>query len=531
MAAEVGSVTLNGRPLLYRVVDGHAIADGDMDLGDPASLPARVAITGRLRANSMVVQGNQYLWPNGVIPYVIDGSITNQDRVNTAVQHWNSLTPIQLVPRTSQGDYVIFSRDPQNAICLAQVGRMGGAQTITLADACTTANVIHEIGHAVGLFHEQSRTDRDSYVQVLTDNLDKLQAYQFAAQLPIGDTYQVGANAGAYDYGSIMQYGPFGFSKNGQATTVTIPAGIPIGEAPGLSAGDIVAVRQLYGQSTSGVIITTNPPGLTVTVDGATVTTPQQFNWDLGSTHTVTADTQGSGTTRYVFARWNAATDATQTITVTPDLSVLTAHFVKQLKLTSGVGSGNGTISIDPPSPDGYYPVGTTVSITAQPSDGQKFYWWSGTNYFPTHGLGANPAVFTLTDENISYYANFTSDPLAIVTADTPHFQVVIDGNVRTLPIRLRWQPGSNHTLTVQNPLQCTGTGAIRSKFTGWDDGTAGTSTTKSFDGSGDLNVTVHTTSQYYVGSGVSLSGAGAVVLSPASADGYYDHGTQVTIQ
>ena len=104
----------------------------------------------------------------------------------------------------------------------------------------TPAPIIHEIGHAVGLWHEQSRADRDRYVTVLYQNIDKRYIYNFEQELTNG------ADVGSYDTGSIMHYSASGFSRNGQATIETIPPGISIGVAQVLSAADIDGVRRLY---------------------------------------------------------------------------------------------------------------------------------------------------------------------------------------------------------------------------------------------------------------------------------------------
>ena len=67
----------------------------------------------------------------------------------------------------------------------------------------------------------------------------------------------------------------------------SIPAGIPLSNDTGYSAGDIDEIERLYNATPSKVTVTTNPPGLQIIVDGVTVQSPQSFTWAIGSTHTV----------------------------------------------------------------------------------------------------------------------------------------------------------------------------------------------------------------------------------------------------
>lgn len=195
-------------------------------------------------------------WPGGVIPYDISPSLTDVQRVTEAVNHWNAnLTGvIRLVPRTTQSDYLRFN--PSNSGCAAPIGYLAGygQHPINISTACHAGNVAHEIGHIVGLDHEQNRLDRDSYVTIQTGNLTAGVEDNFAID-PSNQNYNF------YDFGSLMHYSLDAFSFNGQRTIVpkvAIPSGVFVGQRNGLSVGDINSVRIMYGFPPLGA---TSEPG------------------------------------------------------------------------------------------------------------------------------------------------------------------------------------------------------------------------------------------------------------------------------
>ena len=91
-------------------------------------------------------------------------------RVKSAIAHWQAHTPFRFSVRTNQPDYISFE---QLDGCWSRVGRQGGKQWHRWELGCGLGAAIHEIGHAIGLWHEQSRSDRDNFIEIIWDNIEE----------------------------------------------------------------------------------------------------------------------------------------------------------------------------------------------------------------------------------------------------------------------------------------------------------------------------------------------------------------------
>ncbi|ODM98970.1 Zinc metalloproteinase nas-6 [Orchesella cincta] len=164
-----------------------------------------------LRAGSMSPR-----WRNGVVPYFIHRSFRPTERraIYQAMQDIESKTCIEFKKRTNQTDFVRITNLNQG--CFSYVGRSGRSQQLNLGPGCMyKTTIIHELVHAVGFWHEQSRHDRDRYININWNNIPRNYWREFQKHSNLVNFGTV------YDYRSVMHYSYNAFARDRSRPTIT----------------------------------------------------------------------------------------------------------------------------------------------------------------------------------------------------------------------------------------------------------------------------------------------------------------------
>jgi titin len=210
-----------------RILAGVKPGQTIVELGDMGVTPEQLrAIRGRLagapQTNAVTPSGTSYKWPGGIVYFRFDNdtAITAERKqaFRDAIAEWTAFANVQFVELPSppaapgQSDYVQVRNDPTISGGFSAVGRVGGQQLMRIgSNAWNRGTIVHEMGHALGLWHEHQREDRDTYVTILWDNIPQESWGNFVKISELGTG--PGVNVGAYDFQSVMHYSQTAFSS------------------------------------------------------------------------------------------------------------------------------------------------------------------------------------------------------------------------------------------------------------------------------------------------------------------------------
>ncbi|XP_059914496.1 meprin A subunit beta [Gadus macrocephalus] len=230
--------------VLEHDVDGGRDLD-IFDINEEAGLnlvEGDIVLDERQSRNSII--GDEYRWPRTVPFYMEDDlEINAKGVILKAFEQYRLKTCINFQPWSGEENYISIFK---GSGCFSSVGnRRVGKQRLSIGSNCDRiATIEHEFLHALGFWHEQSRSDRDDYVTIMWDRISAGKEHNF-------NTYNdtTSSSLGVpYDYGSMMHYSKNAFRNGTLPTIVTNIAAFSdvVGQRMEFSDSDLLKLSRLY---------------------------------------------------------------------------------------------------------------------------------------------------------------------------------------------------------------------------------------------------------------------------------------------
>ncbi len=191
------TITINGNDLDCKKVGDLYIFQGDIVFTED-----KVQKNSRLKGVGTTTAAKY--WEFKTVYYTIEAGFPNEERIHSAIEHWEEYTDLSFIERTNEPNYIEFIESTKGTGSL--LGMVGGKQNIWVADWASAGNLIHEIGHAIGLYHEHSKPNRDDFILIHPENI----VSEFKKNFQVLDR---AIFTEGFDFNSIMLYPFMGWIK------------------------------------------------------------------------------------------------------------------------------------------------------------------------------------------------------------------------------------------------------------------------------------------------------------------------------